>query len=359
MAFPSLFIANLRIIFRNRQAIFWALAFPLLFVVVFGFFIGNGVPTTTIAVVDHAQDQLSQNLMTGLAGVETLELEIRADEAEARQEVTDGDLGFLLILPAGLEERVASDPPAIVTLLFDEGSPTSGLIVGVVRRFLDDANLTLAGAPTLLVLDASGIYSDDVDYFDFLLPGILGMGIMVYSIVGLASSITVFREQRILKRIQATPLRITTFFTAQVLAYLTLALLQAAVILGVGVLAYDANIKGSYLGIGIIVLFGNLVFLSLGFIVGAFSKTAAAASGMGNAVALPMMFLSGAFFPRDGLPTALRVVVDYLPLSPMLDALRGVALDGRALWEFPLELAILSAWIVVASAVAVRIFRFS
>jgi len=72
-----------------------------------------------------------------------------------------------------------------------------------------------------------------------------------------------------------------------------------------------------------------------------------------------MMFLSGAFFPRDGLPTALRVVVDYLPLSPMLDALRGVALDGRALWEFPLELAILSAWIVVASAVAVRIFRFS
>ncbi len=359
MAFPSLFIANLKIIFRNRQAVFWALAFPLLFVVVFGFFIGDGAPVTTITVVDHAQDPLSERLLRDLADVDVLDVEFRTDEARARQEVADGDLGFLLIVPAGLQERVTDNPPANVTILYDEGSPTAGLVVGVIRQFLDDANLTLAGAPTLLVLQSEGVYSAGADYFDFLLPGILGMGIMVYSIVGLASSITVFRERRILKRIQATPLRISTFFSAQVLAYLAMALLQAGVILGVGVLFYGARVEGSYIAIAIIVLFGNLVFLSLGFIVGALSKTAAAASGMGNAIALPMMFLSGAFFPRDSLPTVLRAIVEYLPLSPMLDALRGVALDGRPLWEFPGEMAILAGWIALASAVAIRVFRFS
>ena len=68
----------------------------------------------------------------------------------------------------------------------------------------------------------------------------------------------------------------------------------------------------------------NLTFLNLGFIVGSIAKTVQAASGLGNAVAMPMMFLSGVFFPTENLPTILARVVAYLSLSPMLEAMRGV-----------------------------------
>ena len=80
---------------------------------------------------------------------------------------------------------------------------------------------------------------------------------------------------------------------------------------------------------------------------------------MGNAVALPMVFLSGVFFDKEDLPSALAVVVEYLPLSPMLDALRGVALDAQPLWDFTSELALLGAWLAVGSVVAVRVFKFN
>ena len=73
---------------------------------------------------------------------------------------------------------------------------------------------------------------------------------------------------------------------------------------------------------------------------------------------MPMMFLSGTFFPIDGLPHVLGALVRYLPLAPMLDAMRGVALEARPVWDFPEELAILGVWILVSSAVAVKVFRF-
>ena len=84
-----------------------------------------------------------------------------------------------------------------------------------------------------------------------------------------------------------------------------------------------------------------------------------AADGLANAVAMPMMFLSGTFFPTETLPGVLANVVKYLPLSPLLVAMRGVALDATPFWEYPTELAVLGAWIVVTSVVAVKVFRFS
>ncbi|MBI4282695.1 MAG: ABC transporter permease [Chloroflexi bacterium] len=91
---------------------------------------------------------------------------------------------------------------------------------------------------------------------------------------------------------------------------------------------------------------------------GAIAKNVRAADGLANAVTMPMMFFSGTFFPRESLPGVLSAVVGYLPLSPLLDAMRGVALDARPFWEYPTELAILGGWIAVTSVVAVRLFRF-
>jgi ABC-2 type transport system permease protein len=235
----------------------------------------------------------------------------------------------------------------------------SAVVNGVIQRFLDQVNLELVQAPSLLRLEGQGILATQPDYFDFLLPGLLGMGVMVYSIIGVASVMALYREKKILKRILATPLRVRTFFAALIIAYLLLSLVQAAVILTAGVVLFGGQVLGNLLHIGIIVLMANAVFLNIGFIVGSFSKTVPAASGLGNAVAMPMMFLSGTFFPKDGLPDALAAAVEFLPLSPMLDALRGVALEARPLWDFPLELALLGGWLVVTAMAAIRLTRFS
>ena len=102
-----------------------------------------------------------------------------------------------------------------------------------------------------------------------------------------------------------------------------------------------------------------MVFLNIGFILSAWAKTPAAASGMGNAVALPMMFFAGTFFSTATLPWVLPQAARALPLTPMLEGLRDVAIDSVPLWDTWPNLGALGIWIAVTALIATRVFRFS
>ena len=358
MLIYHLTVANLKMLARNRQSLFWALAFPLIFVVIFGIFFRESGTATTIAVIDNARDEVSRHLIEGLRELENVNVVERENQSLARQEIHDGALNYMLVIPEGLEDTIQNDPPALITVVFDDASPIGGVVVGLVARFVDQANLEMANAPGSLALQVEVVSIEEVNYLDFVLPGLAIWGVMSFSVIGLAATISSYREKKILTRILATPLSVGVFFASQVLAYLVLALIQATIILSVGALVFGASVQGNLLVIGLLVLVGNLVFLNLGFIVGAYAKTVQAASGLGNAVVLPLMFFSGVFFPTDNLPLYLRTVVEYLPLAPMLETFRGVILEARPLTDFPAQLMILAGWLLGTAIVAVKTFRF-
>jgi ABC-2 type transport system permease protein len=174
----------------------------------------------------------------------------------------------------------------------------------------------------------------------------------------MAVAISRFREQRILKRILATPLSPVKFLSAQVVARLVLAVVQAAIILAVGVYVFGAKVYGNVLWIFVLATLANLVFLNIGFAVAGRAANPDAAQGIGNAVALPMMFLSGVFFPTDTLPQVMQAVVAWLPLTPLIEALRAVSIDGLSITATGPQVAMLGGWVVVSFLIAGRMFRF-
>ena len=357
----SLTIANLKMIYRNKQALFWSLAFPLIFVTSFGLFDFDNPPDTTILVVDQAQDLASQGFVQAVSDVEHITVEERSDAQAARGEVEDGDFSYMLLIPDGLQERIVQGQAggaSGISLIYDGADNRAPVTIGVVQGLVEGMNKRLGNAPTFVELRSEAVQTRQLKYYDLLLPGLIGMGVMTSSIIGIAATMAVYRQQRILKRILATPLKMRVFFASEILAHLLLCLIQAAIITAAGVLIFGANIYGNLLWVFAVVLLASVVFLNIGFIIGGLSKNVDAATGLGNAVSLPMMFLAGVFFPKEGLPWILPDVVSYLPLAPMLDALRGVALDAEPLWNYPYELGLLGAWIVVSSVVAVRVFRF-
>ena len=358
MTFRVLFWTNVKLIYRNRQALFWSLAFPLLFLVILGLsFGGDGGSAAAIGVVDRAQDEVSKLLLDELDSLESVEVILREDEAAAREEVRNNDLYMLLVIPPGLAASVASGTPVSFTLVYDQGSSASGLFMGIVQRYLDQLNLSLAGAPRLLTLDPQGVLADQVTFLDFLLPGLVAMGIMTASIFGISSAMASYREQRILRRLLVAPVRARDFFTAMVVAYLMLAIVQATIIFAAGVLLFGLTVNGNPGYIALLILLGNAIFFGIGFIVGSVARSVQAAAGLGNAVIWPMMLLAGVFFETDQFPYALRVVVKYLPLTPMVDSLRGVVLDSRSILDFPGELALMGVWIAVTTTIALRVLR--
>ena len=356
----SLIVANIKIIVRDRQALFWALLFPLIFVVVFGLFKLDEPGKTTIAIVDRAQDSVSKAFISNLGSIELLTLEQGKSEPEARDSLKEGKISFVLLIPQGLAEQIQNTPsPVAMTIIYDESRAQSNqIILGVIRQFVDQTNMALQQAKPLIVLKPEGMQTRNVRYFDFLLPGFVGMGVMMYSLTGMASIVALYRQQKIFKRILTTPLKVRSFFIAQIIAYLLLSIVQAGIILAAGVFLFNGHVYGNIFGIFILVIFANTIFLNIGFIIGALAKRVEAASGFSNAVSIPMMFFSGTFFSTENLPGIMPDIVKYLPLTPLITAMRGISVDAQPFWAYPSELALLAAWIMVTSALALKVFKF-
>ena len=361
-------LANLKMMARNRQGLFWALIFPLLLVVVFGLFDFRGVTPTGLAVADFSGGPKADLLLERLNGIAFLESEDLAPGGaeeldEARRRLTDGDLGYLLLIPQGLDDPAAENSDGAVepvTLVYATRNPERNqLVEGVVHSLVIE--LRSDGRPVLPehLVTSEVIATPEVDYFDTVLLGLLGLGIMTNSIISIAVRISTYRNQAVLKRLLATPLPVWKFFAGEIIAHLLLAMVQALIILAVGVFVFGGDLHGNLGWVLIIVLLGTVVFLNIGFILSAWARSPAAASGMGNAVALPMMFLAGTFFSTASLPWLLPYAAQVLPLTPMLDALREVAINSAPLWETWPQLAALAAWAAATAAVAVRVFRFS
>ena len=376
-------LANLKMMARNRQGLFWALAFPLLLVVVFGLFDFRGVTPTGLAVADFSGGPRAELLRQRLGGIAFLEPEelnvnsrFRGNDGveragaldEARGRLTDGDLGYLLLIPEGLDDPAAENRAGAVepvTLVYATRNPERNqLVEGAVHSLVIE--LRSDGQPVLPehLVTSEVIEAPEVGYFDTVLLGLLGLGIMTNSVISIAVRISAYRNQQVLKRLLVTPLPVWKFFAGEIIAHLLLALAQALIILAVGVFVFGGDIHGSPVLVQIgwvllIVLLGTVVFLNIGFILSAWARSPAAASGMGNAVALPMMFLAGTFFSTASLPWLLPYAALALPLTPMLDALREVAINSSPLWETWPQLAALAAWAAVTALLAVRVFRFS
>lgn len=348
-----LFVASLKILFRDRLGLFWALFFPLMFIGVFALFNPDAPPKVDIAVVNEAPGSFSEALIDNLTSVKVFKAKAVDDLQAARQDLKDGNYDMVLLLPPGLGQNTE----AKATVFYSEANFTTNQVaLSALHRFVDEFNLQAASASPTVTLQEEPTSTRHISYLDFLVPGILGMGVMSYSIMGVATSLVTYHEKRILRRIQVTPLPVAAFVIAQVGAFLVISVLQTGVILGTGVLV-GAHLSGNFVWAIPITLMGNIVFLNLGIVVAAASKTVAAASGMGNAISLPMMFLSGVFFPTEQLPPFVEKLVQFLPLTPLLHALRTVLLDNESILHTGGDLALIGAWALAMVLLASRLFK--
>lgn len=349
-----LLLASVKMLYRDRQALFWAMVFPVLFVVVFGLFDFDRAPEADVAVVaeEGAGVPVARAVAGALGEVEGYRVGREDDPGSALTRLEEGDLDAVV--------RVREGRPVVLEVLYSETNvEVNRALLPVLHRLADRMSLQMAGVTSPPVrVEEVGVATKEVGYYDFLLPGLVAMGVMNFSIIGMAVAVARFREQQILKRILATPLHPARFLAAQVGARLLLALVQAALILATGVLVFGARVYGSVAWVLVLATLANLVFLNIGFAVAGRSANPDAAQGVANAVALPMMFLSGVFFPIEALPGILQPAVRLLPLTPLIEAMRKVMLDGLPITAAGPQLGLLAVWVAVSFLLASRLFRF-
>jgi len=142
------------------------------------------------------------------------------------------------------------------------------------------------------------------------------------------------------------------------LSRLTLLVIEIGLLLGFAVVAFGVPVRGSLPLLVIICLLSSLCFASLGLLIASRAQTMEGASGLMNLVMLPMWIFSGVFFSASRFPDAIQPLIQALPLTAVIDALRSNILRGAGWQSVAPELAIILAWMVVSFVLALRLFRW-
>jgi ABC-type multidrug transport system permease subunit len=239
--------------------------------------------------------------------------------------------------------------------LFDPTRPESLL----ARNAVDDVLQEAAGRSNPVPTRDETLDEPGGRYIDFLIPGLLGMSLMGGGLWGVGFVTVDLRIRKLLKRFLATPMKKSHFLGGIMISRLLFMVPEVLVILLFAYFVFGVGIQGSILAVVVLILVGAFTFSGIGLLVACRAKTIEAVSGLMNLVMLPMWVLSGIFFSSERFPDAAQPFIKALPLTPLIDALRAVMLEGATLASQGTRLAILAAYGVVSFVLALKWFRWN
>ncbi|MGB2895244.1 MAG: ABC transporter permease [Anaerolineales bacterium] len=218
--------------------------------------------------------------------------------------------------------------------------------------------------PTMLILIFGAMYGNDPSpIFDGL--GSMDVSMPAYSalILGTIGLLSVpittagYRQQGVLRRFRATPMRPLTYITSDLLTNLAMTILGMTLLFTVGWLLYRVQFEGNILLLLFAVILSGLAMSSMGYLIASIASGARVAQVIGMVIFYPMMFLSGAGMPIELLPPSLQRVSDFLPLTYVARLLRGLWF-GEPLVDHLLEVVVLVGILVIFGGAAARYFRW-
>jgi ABC-2 type transport system permease protein len=365
---------------RSKSGLFFSILFPVLLLLVFGaVFSGGGTSTYSLFVqnfdrTDSKPTDLSAAFVEALNSTKTFNIEDISPDADAKSYARDavGPLGGnirILIISQGFQEDLIDgtfkvrvgitynttltmytfyepdmneaqkmavqqginqialynatlqERNASLTLIMDSSDQSSGIVKSIVMSVANAFNFQLIGAKNVINFTEEPIAVTQFKQVDYYLPGIIAAFIMTNGIIGVTSNTTEFKRRGIIKRLSITPLAKIEWIVGNILSQTLLNLLLTVIVIVIGWLAF--NVQAIPDAVSIVLIFlGSVMFSGIGMILSGLVKDVEAASAIGNAIAFPMMFLSGTYWPIEFMPTYLQTFSRILPLTYFSEGLR-------------------------------------
>ncbi len=354
---------DIRRLFRDKVGIFFVFVFPLIFLLVFGGLFGQDRDISfNIALINESSTDFATDFEQQLRDNEIFAVDDDVTELDdAQEQMNRGSIDAVITLPDGFGEidPEAGYPTGSAEVLYDRGNEQAGVTLGsILESIFADINAELVPVETPFTVAVEATEIEGLTTLDYIFSGLLGFTVLSLGIFGPTTVFPRMKEKGILRRYHTTPIRVWQYFAANVLSNAFVGLLAVALMFVVALLLFNVNMRGDYLSLAILTMFGTIVLFGVGLAAGGWAKNENQAAPLGNLVAFPMMFLSGVFFPRFLMPEWLQTVSDFLPLTPLIDGLRLIITEGKTLFDIGPELLMLGGWLVVIYLIAFKVFRW-
>ena len=343
----SLANAMIRGFLRDRQALFFTILFPLIFLFLFGGIFSDPSQSKSdltligkVPLVDELPPQ-ARSVFDDLFKVHRTR-----DRADAIRKVRDGTVD------GALEQRGNT-----VILHFSRADPVEAASVqGTLSSFVDQANVHASGTKPVFSFAAKQVEDEALSGIQYVAPGLLGWAIATSATFGSALTLVTWRQSELLRRLRLAP--VTAIVLARVIVSILIALAQTVLFVVLSVVVFDLKLTGNwYLSVPLIIA-GTLTFMAIGLFCGAVAKTSEGASGLANLLVLPMAFLSGSFIPLDVAPAWIRTVSLVFPLRYLNDGMLDVMVRGKGPGAIVVPMLVMIGFAAVVGGLSGRFIRW-
>ena len=353
------------------------LAFPIIMILLFGYGMGGEMTDLPIVVVSQSHGNLTDLTLDTIKNTETYKVVEVIDSLEdGKGRVESGEVKAAIILPPDYDDD--SSQQKGVTLYLDSSDQMasqilesstqaifyrlSNMVASQTSLTTQDANITpslshsLSNFKDSINLHINKIYGN-IKYIDFLVPAILGMTVMMSCMLGMGSTIAGERETGELARLFMTPTSVSTVIGGKIAAKLLIELVRALILIFMAVMLFNVSIKGGFLQTFIVLVIGALCFVGFGIMLSARTSTQEDYAQISLPFSMPMMFVSGVFYPIETMPWILQKLAYIFPLTYLNDAMRGIMLKGQTLGDVWVDLVVLLGFTLLFFIIGVKRFN--
>ncbi|MDO8549750.1 MAG: ABC transporter permease [Ignavibacteria bacterium] len=333
---------------RDYRMLAILILFPVFLLIIFGYAINFDVKNIKIAVYDRDHSSLSRKFINSLSGTENFDLEgYIFNDSDIKHVLDEKKAQCVIVIPDDFSENVYNNVPAKIQFLIDG---VDGNTATIVQNYVNLAALNFNREITAEIFSAYGIKSsiplelEPIFWFNpelsstkFLLPGLIGMILVIVCVVSVSISLVREKERGTIEQINVSPIKSTELLLGKITPYVALALLNATMIIIAGYILFGIEVKGSFL----LLFFSSLIFLfsaaSIGIFISVISESMQVAFSLATALSLlPSVILSGFIFPIESMPWIIQVFTNITPVKFFIVILRAIILRGvglEAFWE--------------------------
>ncbi|WP_292474853.1 ABC transporter permease [Methanosphaera sp.] len=344
---------DLLTLWRHKVQFVSLILFPILMIALCGWGMGGTVENTPVVIVKQTSGYITDQAINAIKEDKTFEVkDILSDPDEAKKMVDKGEVKSAIILSSDFEK----DGSRNAILYIDSSDQmTTQMVVPTTQRIfaslseqieinkIASANRNtnqLTSMKQAIKLQINKIYGE-IEYIDFLLPGVLAMTMFMSSMLGLGDSIAGERERGELARLFMTPTSISSVLTGKIISQVVKEMIRAIILILSAMLIFNVVLNGSLALLILVMLISVLCFVGFAMMISATAKTQEDYIQIVMPLAIPMMFICGVFFPKETMPWLLQKISYILPLTYAEDAFRAVMLQGAGLSSIAMDLVVL------------------
>lgn len=351
---------DIKRLFRDKVAIFFVFVFPLIFLVIFGTIFNNNEVTFRVALLNESKSEFAGQFATQLKDNKVFKIDDKITTLDqAKQKMNRGQLEATIILPEGFGDVQGVRPAGEAKIVYDQSNEQAGRTLGsLMDATFKDINQKLVPSETPFTVKTESTATKGLTQFDYTFSGILGFTMLSLGIFGPTTVFPRLKQRGVLRRYQTTTLKVWQYFTGNVISNAAVGLLAVALMFVVAFIGFDLNMRGDWFNLVLVVVMGTTLLFGIGLAIGGWAKNENQAAPLAQLTTLPMMFLSGVFFPTFLMPELLQKITKFIPLTPIIESIRLVITEGKTVLDLGSQMAVIIVWTIVIYAVAFKVFRW-